>query len=111
MEANDTKTMSRDEQTCLLYLETCAVDYDGFVESIRMNAADFAATEEFKRQGLVEFQRVPGAMLGSFSRKVTHYVTFTPAGWALAHRLRIERAERGLQSRRRKEVAERHAQD
>lgn len=100
-------TMTHDERSCLLYLETVAVDYDGLAEAIRMNQADMEACKKFVELELIEFGRIPMKLLGQFRsgvRNVTHWVTFKPAGWALAHQLRIERAARGLQRPKRQAI-------
>lgn len=102
----NTSDMTKDEMSCILYLETCAVDQGGLVEGIRMNAADYAACKKFVELNLIEFRRIPAALLGTFARQVTDMVTFKPGGWVLAHRLRQERAERGLTQHARKRVNE-----
>jgi hypothetical protein len=77
--------LSKVERSCLCYMECCAVDGGGMVESIRMNAADFAAIERFKTMGLLSFGRVPGKLLGTGPKKTwTHWVELTERGWALA---------------------------
>lgn len=95
----NTQEMTRDESTCLLYLETVAVDNSGLVESVRMNDADWRACEKFGDLELIQYGRIKADKLGTFVRQVTHWVVLTPAGFALAHQLRMERAARGLQDK------------
>lgn len=99
-------TMSKQERSQLLYLESCAVEYDGFVEGMRMNVDDHDITAKLVAQGLVEFGRVPAKMLNTFQRKVTHHTKLTDAGWKLAGECRKFRAEQGLQSARRARLQE-----
>lgn len=87
--------MSRDERSCLLYLETCAVDAGGIVEGVRLNGADHAAIQRFADAGMLQFARVPARMLGTGYRDTwTHIVRFHDAAWVLAHQLRRQRGLR-----------------
>jgi hypothetical protein len=95
----DLDALTRDEKSALVYAETCLVDYGGLLEGIRMNEHDIAAFNRFQTEGLLTWGRVPGAMLGTFARKVTHWITFNDGAWILAHRLRRARAGRSTSSR------------
>lgn len=87
--------MTKDERTCLLYLETCAVDYGGLVQGARMNKADHDACERFAELGLATLYRVPSRLFTTQSGQVqNHFVIMTDAGFALAHKLRRQRSER-----------------
>lgn len=90
----DLDALTRDERNALLYAETCVVDYGGLLEGIRMNEDDHRALDEFQAEGLLTWGRIPGTLLTSFSRQVTHWVTFTDGAWTLANRLRRARAEK-----------------
>ena len=90
-------TMTRDERSLLLYLETCAVDQGGLAEGRRMNKEDHEAAKKFAELKLAYLYRVPATILFDDNleqvlRKYTHWVTLTPAGFELAHRLRVRRA-------------------
>lgn len=88
-------TMSKVERSILLYLESCAVDAGGLAEGRRMNDEDATAIEKLKAEGLLEFSRIQGTMLGSATNKNwTHWAHLTAAGWALAGNLRQLRAAR-----------------
>lgn len=107
------ETMTRDEVSCLLYLETVCVDYSGLAQSVRMNKDDHEAIARFREAGLLEFGRVPARLLRRDETYPRDYwVTLTDAGWTLAHQLRRARAAK--LSKRRLEidalVAERRAQ-
>jgi hypothetical protein len=87
--------MTKDERTCLLYLETCAVDYGGLVQGARMNKADHEACARFAELGLATIYRVPSRLFTTQSGQVNnHFVMMTEAGFALAHQLRRQRADR-----------------
>ncbi|WP_236027618.1 MULTISPECIES: hypothetical protein [Burkholderia] len=88
----DPETLSRDEYSLLLYAETVCVEYGGLLEGARMNAADMGALERFKADGILNYGRVPGRLLGTFTRGVSHWCDLTDAGWELAHKLRRARA-------------------
>lgn len=84
------ETMTKDEKSCLLYIETCCVDRGGLLEGCRLNAADHAAIGLFKTHGLLtRAGRIPAKLLKNSS---THYAELSDAGWELAHQLRRWRA-------------------
>jgi hypothetical protein len=93
----DTGTLTKDERSFLLYVETCCVDGGGLLVGVRMNAEDHAAAAKFVEAGLLaSFGRIPSALLGRSGspQGATHYAELTDAGWLLAHTLRRERAKR-----------------
>ncbi len=87
--------LSKDERDALIYAESCLVEYGGLLEGMRMNSEDLKALAMFKEQGLLDFGRVPGKLVGNFvGRSITHWVEFKDGAWQLAHQLRRERCER-----------------
>ena len=91
--------LTKIERSCLTYLETCAVDAGGLVESVRMNSDDFDAIEKFKAEGLLRFGRVHSSLLEEARRLATtrgsiynYWVEFCDAGWKLAADARKLRA-------------------
>lgn len=84
--------ISRDQRSLLMYAETCAVDHGGLLEGSKMNAADLAALSTLADGGILTFGRIPGRLVGTFRRPITHWCDLTEAGWALAHQLRRARA-------------------
>lgn len=84
--------MTHDQKSCLLYLETCAVDHGGLVEGQRMNREDHDAAKVFQAAGLVELHRIPSFLLDHTGRPYTHWCRLTDAGFTLAHTLRQQRA-------------------
>ena len=95
------ETMSKDQQSLLMYFETCLVDHYGRLEGQRMNSLDIKIAEAFNKNGLIKFgrlsmeaiQRLRGDPRGTI---YTHYVRFTDKAWELAHKFRRERSERML---------------
>lgn len=86
------ENISRDQRSILMYAETCAVDYGGLLEGSKMNAADLAALSTLIDGGILTFGRIPGRLVGTFRRPITHWCELTEAGWALSHQLRRARA-------------------
>lgn len=86
-----TETMTKDQRSCLLYVEACCVDNSGLLEPIRMNSADFDALEMFKEEGLLDFGRCPSKSK-AFAAGKMYWVTLHDKGWSLAHLLRGMRA-------------------
>jgi hypothetical protein len=93
------ETVTRDQRSALLYVESCAVEYGGLLEGIRMNEADHKALTELSDAGFLTYGRIPGKMLGTFQRGVTHWCDLTETGWALAQQLRRARAAKPNASR------------
>jgi hypothetical protein len=85
------ETMTRDERSLLLFLETCAVDYGGKVDARHMNDDDFNIAKQWNAEGFIEFGRIK---FHDIVEKKTHWVTLSIDAWTLAHTERKERAER-----------------
>lgn len=82
--------MDKHELSLLLYLETCAVDHGGKVDSRYMNAADFSIVEGWKKSGYVSFGRICYKDITNRS----HWVELSEAAWNSAHAERKERYKR-----------------
>lgn len=82
--------LSKTQRSILLYAESCLVDHGGLLEGVRMNNADHAELAAFKADGLLDFGRIPGKLLGNGK---THWVVFTEQAWALAAGCRKLRSE------------------
>ena len=88
---------NKDEENLLLYLETCAVDQVGKVESIRMNDLDFDIAERWHNKKLIKFGRLLSSEIQREpvrGRTPTHYVILSDDAWVEVARLRKERAKR-----------------
>lgn len=99
--------MTKDEESLLLFFETCLVDHGGEVKTVHMNDADFAIAGRWHDRGYIAWGRmrgkwivsqrakaVTGPDLRTRSTAVTHWVRFSGEAWRDAARLRRERAER-----------------
>ena len=87
--------MSRDERSLLLYLESCAVEYGGKVQSVRMNPIDFDIIKEWEELGFIHFGRI--AFNDIETRTLfphTHWVILSEEAWKLAHEERKEKCNR-----------------
>ena len=71
------------ERSLLLYLETCAVDYDGRVCGARMNREDFEIAERWDRFGYVRFGRIEGGL--AVVSQSTHWCELSEVAWRDAH--------------------------
>jgi hypothetical protein len=89
--------MTKDEQSLLLFLETCAVDF-GTVDTRHMNSEDMDIAKDWTEEGFITFGRMPAHWIQEAGKRGgkcnTHYVSLTPEAFELAHKLRRERAER-----------------
>ena len=91
--------LSKDEESILLYLETCLVDNNGRMEEKRMKEVDFRIMETWKMAGLIDYSRLPFKEIEKLrkmtsSREYTHWVLFTDKAWELAHQHRKIKSER-----------------
>jgi hypothetical protein len=90
--------MNKEERSLLLYLETCAVDQGGSVESLRMNAEDFDILTRWAENGFVQFGRIYSRdvtrLAKMSSRRPTNWVELSEEAWNAAHSERRARSKR-----------------
>ena len=89
------ETMTKEERSLLLYLESRCVDNDGDVDTRKMNKDDMVLAVRWHGHGFIEWSRfkfndIPGPGL-------THRVSLSDDAWALAHAERRARAARTSQ--------------
>jgi hypothetical protein len=96
----DISNLTKTERSLLLYAECCCVDHGGLLVGARMNTDDIVALRKFKQLGMLDFGRIPAAMLTGGLMGETHWVTLCDSGWSLATRLRIGRAAKSTAKRR-----------
>lgn len=89
-------TMTRDERSQLLYLETRAVDYGGKVATEKMNGDDFKITDRWRKKGFIRFERLLAKHVGRVGGRCTHCVVLTDEAWECAALERRRRADRNL---------------
>ena len=92
----DIATMTKDEQSLLLFLETCAVDHAGRVNVQHMNAKDMDSAQRWNKSGFVRFGRIVAA---DASRYGSHWCELSEPAWVAAHQYRKDRAARMLKAR------------
>jgi hypothetical protein len=97
------ESLTKDEISLLLYLETRAVDHSGRVNSENMNADDFAIANRWNELGFLQFGRVASAHCAP---GLTHWCYLSDRAMAMAHSKRRERANRKWESRRYATTAE-----
>lgn len=85
------RRLSCDERNLLLYLETCAVDKRGCVNSQHMNGSDIDCARNWNDTGFLRFGRLKAIECTA----VRHYwVRFLDQSYAVAAVLRRMRADR-----------------
>ena len=82
-------TLTKDERSLLLFLESRATDQGGRVKTAHMNAADMTIAEGWHREGFVGFGRIASEDLSEFG---THWCSLSDEAWALAAAERKARA-------------------
>jgi len=83
-------TMTSDEKRLLLYLETCAVDYGGKVDTKRMNKEGMDIAKKWNDEGFVKFGRIKfHSIIVS-----THWCELSDEAWNIAHAERKARCLR-----------------
>lgn len=83
------------EKSLLLYFETQAVDYGGKLESVRMNADDFAIAKRWNEAGFVQFGRIAFHDIKKNAGVARdHWCVLSDEAWKLAHAERRARCER-----------------
>jgi len=85
------ESMTKDERSLLLFLETRAVDYGGRVNLQHMNREDFDIAEKWHKEGFISFGRIVHRFI---NKDGTHSVVFFEDAWRLAHKERIARSKR-----------------
>lgn len=85
------KTMTKDERSLLLFLETRAVDYGGRVKLDHMNAEDIGIAQKWNKEGFLGFGRI---VIRNHNPDGTNWVKMTKEAWTLAHKERKARAKR-----------------
>lgn len=89
------ESLSKSEQSVILYLESCLVEQSGLFRARAFNEADWKLIERFEKVGLFVTHQIPSAA----ARKIhgtacTHWVDFTDSGWLVAQAVRRLRADR-----------------
>lgn len=74
-------TMTSDERSLLLYLETRAVDHGGKVDAQHMNKEDFDIAKKWDEEGFVKFGRIRFHSIVDGSR----WCELSDEAWNLAH--------------------------
>jgi len=89
----NTDRMTKDEKSILLYLESCATDDIGRIDSRKINDIDLEIMKKWNKSGFISFGRLRSADIKSGSFKAT-WVKLSDEAWETAFKLRKERALR-----------------
>ncbi len=90
------RTMTKDQRSLLLYLETCATDHGGTVDTRHMNAEDMLQAREWSDLGLITFGRRGSEFFTTLppAKQRSHRVVLSDSAWELAHEERRARNTR-----------------
>ncbi len=91
--------MTKDEKSLLLYLETRAVDYSGFVDTVHMNKIDMKIAKKWNEDGFLLFKRATKRSATGEIEALTYEVMLSDEAWVLVGEERKLRAERLLEKR------------
>ena len=100
------ETMTKDERSLLLFLESRATDQAGRVKTVHMNDADMKIAERWNREGFVKFGRIASEDLNEFG---SHWCFLSDEAWQLAAAERKARAARTWAKRAWKTTEEKRA--
>ena len=98
----EVKDMTKDDKSLLLYLETCAVDKEGKVDSRKMNEIDHGIAKCWDEAGFIVYRRMPAKTFmneraGIEAHYLTYYVMLAAEARKLAHTLREVKEARGVE--------------
>lgn len=85
------ETMTKDERSLLLFLETQAVDNSGKVKTAHMNSDDDEIAKQWNTEGFIRFGRVASEYANQFG---THWCQLSDEAWLLVAEERKARAKR-----------------
>ena len=85
------------ENNLLLYLECCAVDYGGKIDSRRINDDERHILKRWHSNKFIQYGRIAA---NDIRGGLTHWVTFTDSAWTAAHNERRARNARMMNQRR-----------
>lgn len=94
--------MTKAERSLLLFLETCAVDQGGLIDTRHMNAEDMELARNWNTDKFIYFGRVAfhdAEKLSIGGRTYSHWCELTPKAFDMAHAERTARANRLLTKR------------
>lgn len=84
-------SLTKDERSLLLFLETRAVDHRGRVDTKHMNSEDMAIAAQWHLEGFVNFGRIASEDLNQYG---SHWCHLSEQAWMLVAEERKARAER-----------------
>jgi len=82
-------TMTEEERSLLLFLETQATDHGGCVKTIHMNKDDMGIAKQWNQEGFIKFGRICSRDLSSFG---SNWCLLSDEAWQLVHAERRARA-------------------
>lgn len=93
--AKKLEDMTPEERSLLLYVECCAVDEGGLVDSRKINSDERDILKRWHDEGLISFSRITWDSIQSLVNKhCTDLVYLSEEAWNLAHQERRARQVR-----------------
>jgi len=86
-----TEVVTKDEQSLLLYLESCSTEKGGILDSSRMNTDDMNTLIEWHASGFIKWGRIA---FHDIKEGATHWVVLSEEAWSAAHQERKARCAR-----------------
>ena len=88
--------LSKDEKSLLLFLETCAVDLNGRVNTKHMNDTDHEIAKKWNTEGFVGYGRI---IMADCNTQGAMWCKLSDNAWDIVKQLRQDRAVRGFENR------------
>lgn len=85
-------TMTKKERGLLTYLEDCAVNIRGVVDTAHINEEDEEIIAKWNKEGFIEYKRLKRP----FTETETHQCKLSDEAWKLAHAERKRRYARAV---------------
>ena len=103
-------TMTKDERSLLLFLESCSVEKGGIIDTRHINALDLTIAERWSRDNFIQFGRICFKDIEKLNKNsgkaYTHWVTLSKEAWKLASKEREARCSRLYKKRNWKKTSE-----
>ena len=76
------KTMTKEERSLVLFLETQATDQGGRLQIIHMNKDDMEIVRQWNQEGFIKFGRIRSGDISGFG---SNWCLLSDEAWQLAH--------------------------
>ena len=105
------KPTTREEESLLMFFETCFVDHGGLLSPLHMNESDEDIAKVWDEIGYIKYERVCSTDLRRTGSDKTMVVWLSPEAHQHAHEARVARAARCFKSRSSRTISEFKAEE